>query len=108
MGDQFKTVDHCKTQLCLPELNSTASINVELHIINIESKYDVILGRDLFGQLGIVIDFKKGSIKWNEAHVRMKDIDFAGKVIYNSNDSRHVQNATKRVKKILDANYHKN
>ena len=107
MGDQFKTVDHCKTQLCLPELNSAASINVELHIINIESKYDVILGRDLFGQLGIVIDFKKGSIKWNEAHVRMKGIDFAGKVIYNSNDSRHVQNATKRVKKILDANYHK-
>ena len=45
MWDQFKTVDYCKIQLCLPELNSMALINVELHIINRESKYDVILGR---------------------------------------------------------------
>ena len=42
MGGQFETVDHCKTQLCLPELNSTALINVELHTTNHESKYDVI------------------------------------------------------------------
>ena len=65
MGDQFKTVDHCKTQLCLPELYSTALINVKLHITNRESKYDVILGRDLCDQLGIVIDFENGLIKWN-------------------------------------------
>ena len=69
-------------------------------------KHDVILGRDLCGQLGIVIDFEKGLIKWNEAQAQMKDIDFVGKVIYNINDSRHVQNATKCNKKILDANYH--
>ena len=37
----------------------------------------------------------------------MKDIDFTGKVVYNIDDLRHVQRATKRVKKILDANYHK-
>ena len=37
----------------------------------------------------------------------MKDIDFSGKVIYNIDDSRHIQNATKRDKKMLDANYHK-
>ena len=54
-----------------------------------------------------MIDFEKGVIKWNEVQAQMKDIDFSGKVIYNINDSRHVQNATKRVKKILDANYHK-
>ena len=67
MGGQFKTIDYCKTQLCLPGLNSTALVNVELHITNHESKYDVILGRDLCGQLGIVLDFEKGLIKWNEA-----------------------------------------
>ena len=59
------------------------------------------------GQLGIVIDFEKGLIKWNEAQVQMKDTDFNRKVIYNIDDSRHVQNATKRVTKILDANHHK-
>ena len=37
----------------------------------------------------------------------MKDTDFNGKAMYNINYSRHVQNTTKRVKKILDANYHK-
>ena len=37
----------------------------------------------------------------------MKGINFAAKVIYNINDLRHLQNATKRVKKILDANYHR-
>ena len=36
MGGQFKTVDHYKTQLCLPELNSTALINIEIYIINLE------------------------------------------------------------------------
>ena len=71
------------------------------------NRYDVILGRDLCGQLGIVIDFEKGLMKWNEAQAQMKDIDFAGKVIHNIDDSHHVQNATKRVTKILDANDHK-
>ena len=69
MGGQFKTANKCKTQLCLLELNSTALINVELHITNQDSKYDVILGRDLCGQLRIVIDFKNGLIKWKEAQV---------------------------------------
>ena len=54
-----------------------------------------------------MIDFEKGLIKWNEAQARMKDIDCAGKVIYNNDDSRHIQSATKHVKKILDTNYHK-
>ena len=107
MGGQFDTVDYCKTQLCLPELNSTALIKVELHITNRESKYDIILGHYFCGQLRIMIDFEKRLIKWNKAQARMKDIDFTGKVIYNINDSHHVQNATKCVKKILDANYHK-
>ena len=38
MGGQFETADICKTQLCLPELNSTALINVELHITKQDSK----------------------------------------------------------------------
>ena len=54
------------------------------------------------GQLGIVIDLKKGLIKWNEAQAQMQDIDFTRKVIYNIDDSRHVQNATNSVKKTLD------
>ena len=37
----------------------------------------------------------------------MKDIDFTGKVIHNIDYFHHVQNTTKRVNKILDANYHK-
>ena len=72
MGGQFETADVCKTQLCLPELNSTALINVELHITKQDSKYDVILGRDLCCQLGIVIDFERSLIKWNEAQARVK------------------------------------
>ena len=40
MGGQFRTTDKAKTQLCLLELNSTALINVELHITNQDSKYD--------------------------------------------------------------------
>ena len=63
MGGQFETADIRKTQLCLPELNSTALINVEVHITNQDSKYDVILGRDLCGQLGIEIDFEKSQVR---------------------------------------------
>ena len=108
MGGQFKTVETCETKLCLPELNATALINVNLHITNQDSKYDIILGRDVCGQLGIVIDFEKGLIKWNEAQARMKYSNLRdGKVIYHIDDSRQVQLATKRVKKILDAKYEK-
>ena len=108
MGGQFKTTDKAKTQLCLLELNSTALINVEFHITNQDSKYDVILGRDLCGQLRIVIDFENGLIKWREAQARMKHADLQdGKVIYAIDDSRQVQLTTKRVKKILDTKYEK-
>ena len=104
MGGQFKTADICETKLCLPELNSTALIHVKLHITNQDSKYDMILGRDLCGQLGIVIDFENGLIKWKEAQARMKHTDLQdGKIVYHIDDSRQVQLATKRVKKILDA-----
>ena len=66
------------------------------------------MGRDLCCQLGIVIDFEKGLIKWNEAQTRMKNANLRdGKVVYAIDDSRQVQLATKRVKKILDAKYEK-
>ncbi len=52
------------------------------------------------------IDFKNSLIKWKEAQVQMKDLDLHdGKVIYHIQDLSHVTNATKRIKKILDAKY---
>ena len=52
--------------------------------------------------------FRKSLIKWNEAQTRMKNTNIRdGKVVYAIDDSRQVQLATKRVKKILDAKYEK-
>ena len=75
--------------------------------------FDVLIDVSLSVYIGIdcfLIPTVDGIVSINSVAAiiaQMKDIDFTGKVIYNINDSRHVQNATKRVKKILDANYHK-
>ena len=53
----FNTNQIVNINLKLPELNSTAEIKVEYHVTKNESNYDIIIGKNLLRELGIILDF---------------------------------------------------
>ena len=66
--------------------------------------YDIIIGRDLLTELGIIIDFKNNVSIWDNAEVPMKErectIDSAFHI-----PEEHLDTELDRVKRILDAKY---
>ena len=60
-----------------------------------------------FQELGIQLHFQNNFIVWKDINLRMKPIDCEIKNHFTIQDSKNVRNATKRIKKILDANYKK-
>ena len=107
VAGQFKTTRSAKVDLKLSELNSTANINVKCHVTKQKSNYDLILGRDTMTELGITLNFANNTTHWQENNIPMKPINCDVKTHYAIRDSTRVQSETKRIKKILDANYQK-
>ena len=103
----FKTTRTAHVTLKLPELNHTAEINAELHVTKQKSAYDIIFGRKLLKELGIVLDFNKMVTIWNDVSIPMKRVDADLKTHFFIRDSTHVKDSTRRIKKILDATYKK-
>jgi len=57
----------------LPELSETKLIKWNMHIVNSKAmNYDIIIGRDMLEELGIIIDFKSKQITWDEISVPMR------------------------------------
>src|SRR6476620_10933455 len=55
------------TQAILPDLSQSKRINrIDAYVFQQRIRYDIILGRQLMQQLGIVIDFKQQQIQWDE------------------------------------------
>jgi len=63
-----------KVQFMLPELSETKLIEWNMHIVNSKTmNYDIIIGRDMLEELGIlIIDFKSKLITWDEISVPMR------------------------------------
>ena len=64
----------------------------------------MIIGRDLINEQGIDLMFSEGLMRWSDTMSPMKDPDSdlsEAQVV----DSKHVEDATERIKKILDAKY---
>ena len=79
-------------QVMLPEFFKTRKIDyVQAKIFTTPCRYDMILGRDLLNDLGIILDFKNKSMEWDQAHIPMRS--------YPSNHD----NATTATKWLLDA-----
>ena len=89
----------------LPELHEKRIIEYKVHVTDTESRYDMIMGRDLLSTLGITLNFQNESIIWDETVIPMKDMDATVETAYHIEDSASMQEAMARIKKILDAKY---
>ncbi len=67
--------------------------------------YDMIVGRDLLRELGIVLDFQNETIGWEGASIPMKPHDSTVEDSFHVQDGARIAEATERMKKILDAKY---
>ena len=63
----------------------------------------MIFGRDLLRELGIQLDFQNNFRGWQDINLPMKPMDCKRRTHFTIQD-KNVRNATKRIKKILDAN----
>ena len=66
-----------KVTFCMPEFSSSKIIEHQFHVKNDKGKsgigYDMIIGRDLMVQLGILSDFKCQLLQWDGTTVPMKE-----------------------------------
>jgi hypothetical protein len=69
--------------------------------------YDMIIGRDILEDLGVVIDFNQKVSIWGHRECPFKSTDATAETSYFVEEPEAVQHATDRIKKILDANYEK-
>ena len=65
----------------------------------------MIIGRDILTELGINLNFKDMTVQWDTAVIPMKEIDATIENSYAIEDSEAVNDATDRIKRILDAKY---
>ena len=55
-----------------PELNHSAEIYAKHHLTDKLLNYNLILGRDILHELGIIFNFKSKTITWQEVSISMK------------------------------------
>ncbi len=103
-----QTSQKCKIHLELPQLSTSLIILKEVVVMpNLSSNYNMILGRDLISELGLMLDFKEHEIQYKHLTIPMesakgdKTIHFAT----NIQEPQATQEAVDRIKDILDAKY---
>ena len=73
-GD-FHTDGIIKAEFAIPELTPTSKVSYDLHVASNLGAYDIILGKDILQELGIVLDFNMQIVIWNHACISMKPAD---------------------------------
>ena len=74
----FKTTRTCKINFTLPAFHEKRNISWTAFVDEsdkLSSKYDMIIGRDLLGELGINFLFKEHLMEWDNATTPMQDPD---------------------------------
>ena len=60
----------------LPELSETKLIEWKMYVVDSTTmNCDIIIGRDILEELGIVINFKTKQITWDEVSVPMRSMN---------------------------------
>jgi hypothetical protein len=76
IGGKFTTTKTGFVTFSLPEFNLKKQISWEFHVDDrseSSSTYDMIMGRDLLGELGIIMNFNDHTVTWNADTIQMKD-----------------------------------
>ena len=105
MTGMFNTTHTCETKFKVPELNQSAEICKKLHVMQMNGRYNAILGRDILREIGLVIDFYAEIVCWNNSVIDMKPPDCTQETLYFLNDTAKIAEDTERMSKILDAEY---
>ena len=108
MAGTFNTSFVTEIILKLPELNHSAEIYTKCRLTNKLLNYDLIFGREILHELGIIFNFKNKTINWQEVSISTKPPNCTVKEFFVIKESHPVRIATKRIKQILDAKYKKN
>ena len=79
--------------------------------------YDMVIGRDLLNDLGVILDFKKSLVNWEGIDIPMRDFqklkdlkmstDEVNAIIKGSAEPLITEQATERMVRILDSKYEK-
>jgi hypothetical protein len=80
MGGKFTTNKTVFVTFSLLEFNLKKQISWEFHVDDrseSSSTYDMIMGRDLLGELGIIMNFNDHTVTWDTDTIPMKDRDIA-------------------------------
>ena len=113
----FNLTYKSKVTLSLSELNSHRIIDWQCFIDdrdNGELGYDMIIGRDLMTELGLILNFNEKKIIWDGIELEMRDFNSKKpsrkeikRVMQQAVEPTVTKNATSRMIKILDSNYEK-
>ena len=72
----YCTTHDVKVPFCMPEFSSSRIINHCFHVKNDKGDsgicYDMIIGREMMLQLGMMTNFKRQVLQWDGAIVHMK------------------------------------
>ena len=104
MGN-FTTNSKAKIQFKLSELHEKRLINWNCYITKAPMSYDMIIGQDCLKDLGIDIKFSSQTISWDGSEIPMKDLNETTNINVQIKESPIIQDATERMKRILDAKY---
>jgi hypothetical protein len=78
MGGKFTTYKNGFVTFSLPEFNLKKQISWEFHVDDrseSSSTYDMIIGRDLLGESGIIINSNAHTVTWDTDTIPIKDKD---------------------------------
>ena len=95
MAGTFNTTLVMELKLKLAEFNHSLEIYTKYHLTNKISNYNLILGRDILHELGIMFNFENKTITWLEVSISIKPPNYTAKEFFIIKESRPVQNATK-------------
>ena len=108
MGTKYES----KMRFSLREFSESKIIKWKFSLVDKSEDigYDMIIGRDLMKELGLVIDFNKLAVVWEGTSIPMRDYHKLGKlnkmelnaVIQRSHEPIATQEATERMVKILE------
>ena len=99
---KFTTTKIVEAKLILAEFFEGKTITCQAHVAPSLGAYDMILGRNILKELGIKLNFQNETIEWEDAMVAMKP-EIA--TPSTSNFTSSLDDATERIKSILDAKY---
>ena len=107
----------CELKFNFPEFSDSKEITAPFNIIkensNYELEYDIIIGRNVLSDLGIILNFNDNTIKWEDQEVEMKDPSFFKNknqlfsTFYSSSEPDEVKEMAFRAEQIADAHYEK-